>query len=176
MKIGAPYRLRIGYSFIIAISARVGASVLTALRFRFSVRHLTGVGAFARAREVTIECAVYPRPGRSMSRRRWTDDSLVICVGMRIRKLRIERRMSLRDFGKHAGVHPFHVMAIELGQLSATTKTLRAIAKGLGVAPVDLLNHDPENDDMAYIVERIRQDPEVRRMVLTRLGGLANHV
>lgn len=67
-------------------------------------------------------------------------------------------------------------MAIELGQLSATTKTLLAIAKGLGVAPMDLLNHDPENDDMAYIVERMRRDPDVRRMVLTRLGGLANQV
>lgn len=43
-----------------------------------------------------------------------------------------EQRMSLRDFGKHAGVHPFHVMAIELGQLATMTKVLHAIAKALG--------------------------------------------
>lgn len=108
-----------------------------------------------------------------MLRRRYTDDSLVIGVGMRIRKLRMEHGMSLREFGKRAGLHPFHVMAIELGQMAANTHTLRAIAKGLGVAPVDLLNHDTENDDVAYIVERMRRDPNVRRMLVARFGSVA---
>lgn len=89
-----------------------------------------------------------------MLRKEYAEDSLVARVGMRIRKLRLEQGMSLRDFGKHAGVHPFHVMAIELGQLATTTKTLQAIAKALGVVPVDLLNHDDdaENDDFGYIL------------------------
>ena len=67
-----------------------------------------------------------------MLRRQYAEDSLVVRVGMRMRKLRIEQGISLRDFGKQAGVHPFHVMAIELGQLAANTKTLRAIEKPLG--------------------------------------------
>jgi len=104
-----------------------------------------------------------------MLRRQYAEDSLVIRVGMRIRKLRIERGLTLRDFGLRAGVHPFHVMAIELGQLATTTKTLQAIAKGLGVAPVDLLNHDAEHDDVGYIVEKIRQDPDVLRLVNAKL-------
>ena len=78
-----------------------------------------------------------------MLRQEYAEDSLVVRVGMRIRKLRMEQGISLRNFGKQAGVHPFHVMAIELGQLATTTKTLQAIATALGVAPLDLLNHDP---------------------------------
>ncbi|MBK9262278.1 MAG: helix-turn-helix transcriptional regulator [Polyangiaceae bacterium] len=88
---------------------------------------------------------------------------------MRIRKLRMEQGMSLRDFGKHAGVHPFHVMAIELGQLATTTKTLRAIAKALGVAPVDLLNHDTENDDIGHLVELMRKQPDCVRKIMLKV-------
>lgn len=95
-----------------------------------------------------------------MLRREYAEDSLVVRVGMRIRKLRVEQRISLRDFGKRAAVHPFHVMAIELGQLAANTKTLRAIAKGLGVEPFDLLNHDIENDDIGHIIEMMRKQPD----------------
>lgn len=105
-----------------------------------------------------------------MLRRRYVDDSLVIGVGMRIRKLRMEHGMSLREFGKRAGLHPFHVMAIELGQLAANTHTLRAIAKGLGVASVDLLNHDTENDDIGHILELMRKQPECVRKVMLKMN------
>lgn len=83
--------------------------------------------------------------------------------------------MSLRDFGKHAGVHPFHVMAIELGQLATTTKTLRAIAKALGVAPLDLLNHDPENDDMGHIVELMRKRPDCVQKIMLEVKPLVEN-
>ena len=93
-------------------------------------------------------------------RQQYAEDSLVVRVGMRIRKLRMEQKVSLRNFGKQAGVHPFHIMAIELGQFAANIKTLRAIANALGVAPLDLLNHDPENDDMGHVVEMMRKQPD----------------
>ncbi len=95
-----------------------------------------------------------------MLRQQYAEDSLVVRVGIRIRKLRMEQGISLRDFGKKAGVHPFHVMAIELGRLAANTKTLRSIASALGVASLDLLNHDPENDDIGHIVEMMRKQPD----------------
>ncbi len=101
-----------------------------------------------------------------MLRKEYAEESLVIRVGMRIRKLRIERGMSLRDFGARAGVHPFHVMAVELGQLAATTTTLRAIAKALGVTPVDLLNWDAENDPIGHILEIMRKDPDCVRKIM----------
>ena len=94
---------------------------------------------------------------------------------MRIRKLRMERGLSLRNFGKVAGVHPFHVMAIELGQLAANTKTLRSIAKGLGVTPLDLLNHDAENDDIGHIVELMRKQPDCVQKIMLRVKPLVEN-
>jgi transcriptional regulator with XRE-family HTH domain len=97
----------------------------------------------------------------------YAPDSLVVKVGMRIRSLRMERRISLRNFGKQAGVHPFHVMAIELGQLAANTKTLRKIAKALGVTSADLLNHDADaaNNDVGAIMEIMRLRPETIKFI-----------
>ncbi len=96
------------------------------------------------------------RPCRSQ----YAEDSLVFNVGMRIRKLRMERGESLRVLGARAQVHPFHVMAIELGQLAANAKTLRAIALALGVEPLDLLNYDTEESDLGHLVEWMRKHPE----------------
>jgi transcriptional regulator with XRE-family HTH domain len=110
-----------------------------------------------------------------MLRRQYEENSLVFRVGMRIRKLRIEQKISLRNFGKRAGVHPFHVMAIELGQLAANTKTLRSIAKALGVAPLDLLNHDPENDDMGHIIELMRKNPEYVQKIKLKVQPLVEN-
>ena len=111
----------------------------------------------------------------SMLRQQYAEDSLVFRVGMRIRKLRMEQGVSLRNFGKQAGVHPFHVMAIELGQLAATTKTLRSIAKALGVAPLDLLNHGGEDDDMGHIVELMRKQPDCVQKIKLRVKPLVEN-
>jgi len=100
----------------------------------------------------------------------YAEDSLVFSVGMRIRKLRMERGESLRVFGRHAGVHPFHVMVIELGKLASNTKTLRSIAVGLGVAPLDLLNCDTE-DDLGHLVELMRKHPESVAQIKQRLAS-----
>ena len=110
-----------------------------------------------------------------MLRQQYAEDSLVVRVGMRIRKLRMEQGTSLRNFGKLAGVHPFHVMAIELGQLAATTKTLRSIANALGVAPLDLLNHGAKNDDMGHIVELMRKQPEYVQKIKLKVKPLVDN-
>ena len=110
-----------------------------------------------------------------MFRQQYKENSLVFRVGMRIRKLRMEQGTSLRDFGKRAGVHPFHVMAIELGQLAANTKTLRSIAKALGVTPLDLLNHDTENDDIGHIVELMRKQPDCVQKIRLRVRPLVQN-
>ena len=104
-----------------------------------------------------------------MLRHQYAMDSLVFRVGVRIRQLRTEQKISLRAFGKRAGVHPFHVMAIELGQLAANAKTLRSIANALGVDPLDLLNHDTENDDMGHIIELMRKNPDCVQKIMLRI-------
>jgi transcriptional regulator with XRE-family HTH domain len=103
-----------------------------------------------------------------MKRGQYPEGSLVVEVGKRIRALREAQGDSLRVFGKLASVHPFHVMAIELGQLAANTKTLRRIASALGVAVADLLNCD-ENDDYGAIVEMMRTQPDSVRQVMLRV-------
>jgi len=108
-------------------------------------------------------------------RQQFAEDSLVVRVGMRIRKLRTEQGMSLPEFGTQAGVHPFHVMAFELGQLAANTKTLRAIATALGVAPLDLLNHDTENDDMGHLVELMRKQPDCVQKIMLKVKPLVEN-
>ncbi|MBK9263111.1 MAG: helix-turn-helix transcriptional regulator [Polyangiaceae bacterium] len=110
-----------------------------------------------------------------MLRQQYEEDSLVVRVGARIRKLRMEQGLSLRDFGKQAGVHPFHVMAIELGQVATNTNTLRAIAKALGVAPLDLLNHDTENDDIGCLVEMMRKQPDCVRKIMRKVRPLVEN-
>lgn len=107
-----------------------------------------------------------------MSRRSpYAENSLVFRVGMRIRKLRMERGASLRALGKRAGVHPFHIMAIELGQLAANTKTLRSIAVALDVAPLDLLNCDHEGNDLGHLVELMRKHPESVSKIKQRVAS-----
>lgn len=120
--------------------------------------------------------AVCPLQGSNMLRnQQYAEDSLVVRVGMRIRKLRMEQKLSLREFGAHAGVHPFHVMAIELGQLAANTKTLRLIAKALGVKPLDLLNHDFEQNDIGHLVELMRKQPESVGKIMQRVRPLVQN-
>ncbi len=106
-----------------------------------------------------------------MKKATYESDSLVVKVGKRIRALRMAQRLSLRDFGKLAGVHPFHVMAAELGQVAINTKTLGAIAKALGVTPADLLNVDVEAD-LGFVLELMRTRPEVVAEVGKRARGL----
>jgi transcriptional regulator with XRE-family HTH domain len=99
--------------------------------------------------------------------RQLKDIPLIEGVGQRIRALRTERGLSLREFGKQADVHPFHVMAIELGQIATNTETLRSIAIALDVAPMDLLNHNAheEDNDLGAILELMRTRPETIQTV-----------
>jgi transcriptional regulator with XRE-family HTH domain len=105
-------------------------------------------------------------------RKQYADDSLVVRVGLRIRKLRTERDLTLRELGKLSGVQPFHIMAIELGKLAANVKTLLAIANALDVKPLDILNHDID-DDLCHLIELMRTQPgtiqQIRQYVEPRV-------
>lgn len=79
--------------------------------------------------------------------------------------------MSLRDFGEKSRLHPFHVLAIEQGQLAANTKTLRAIAATLEVSPADLLNYDTEND-LGFLSELMRKEPDMVKKIRERIEFL----
>jgi transcriptional regulator with XRE-family HTH domain len=114
-----------------------------------------------------------PRIQRHRTTEQDPKNSLVTHVGMRIRDLRLKQGLSLRAFGKHGGLNPNHVMAIELGQMAANTTTLRAIAAALGVTAADLLNHGTDDEDLGSIAELLRTCPEVVPLMLARLKPLA---
>ncbi len=97
---------------------------------------------------------------------RQTSCKLADQVGARIRFLRLELGYSLEVLGKQAHMHASMLHGIEMGRTSTRVDTLRRIARALHVEPFELLNHDTEIDDVAYIVEKMRQDPDMVWMVL----------
>ncbi len=90
-------------------------------------------------------------------------------VGARIKFLRLERGLSGRKLAEIAKCSASNIPLIELGRSSIQLNNLRKIARALQVEPFDLLNHDPENNDIGYIIEKMRQDPATRKLVKAQL-------
>lgn len=91
------------------------------------------------------------------------------CVGVRIRFLRMERGLTGRTLAELAKCSASNIPLIELGRSSIQLNNLRKIARALRVEPFDLLNHNPENNDIGYIIEKMRQDPATRKLVKAQL-------
>ena len=92
-------------------------------------------------------------------------------IGVRIRFLRLETGLSLRSLAQKANCSTTAIMHIELGRSAISCKLLRNIARGLDVQPFDLLNVDTQNNDLGFVIEKMRQDPETRAKVNARLAG-----
>jgi transcriptional regulator with XRE-family HTH domain len=90
-------------------------------------------------------------------------------VGARIRFLRMERGLTGRKLAELAKCCASNIPLIELGRSSVQLNNLRKIACALQVEPFDLLNHDPENDDIGYIIEKMRNDPATQKLVKAQL-------
>jgi hypothetical protein len=59
--------------------------------------------------------------------------------------------------------------------VAANINTLRAIAKALGVTPLDLLNHDTENDDIGHLAELMRKRPDYVRKIMLKVRPLVKN-
>lgn len=68
-------------------------------------------------------------------------DDLVSSAGKNLRRLRIQRGLSLDRLAKISGVSRAMISHVELGQSAPTIVTLDKIAKGLGVSIMAFLNH-----------------------------------
>ena len=90
-------------------------------------------------------------------------------VGARIQSLRRERGFSVRKFAEFAKCCASSIAHIERGRSSIQMRILRKFARALQVEPIDLLNVDPENNDIGYIFEKMRQDPATRTLVKEQL-------
>jgi transcriptional regulator with XRE-family HTH domain len=105
-----------------------------------------------------------------MARERIVINEFVAQVGARLRALRLELGWSLRKLGELSGCHFMGIMDIELGRTAMNVKTLRKLARVLGVQPLDLLNHNAEKCDLGWLVETMRHNPSVVRVVGAKVG------
>jgi transcriptional regulator with XRE-family HTH domain len=63
----------------------------------------------------------------------------MVYIGDRLRQLRDEKFLSHRELASLAGVSPTTVLSIEKNETEPQRRTIRKLAKALGVAPSDLL-------------------------------------
>jgi transcriptional regulator with XRE-family HTH domain len=98
-----------------------------------------------------------------------TSCNFAIRVGARIESLRLERGLSVRNLAQMVECSIGHLSLMESGLSSINVCTLQKIARALQVVPFDLLNHTPENDNIGYIVEKMRQDPAALAKVKAQL-------
>lgn len=100
-----------------------------------------------------------------MARREPMNDERMAQIGARIRSIRFETGLSLQELAQKAKRSTGSIMQIELGRSAISTKMLRDIADGLDVRPFDLLNLDPQTDDLGYLIEVMRQDPKTAILI-----------
>lgn len=83
-----------------------------------------------------------------MAKQRGGTDGLMPQIGARIRFLRFETGLSMRELAQKAKCSAAAIMQIELGRSAISGKLLQKIARGLDVQPFDLLNLATQGDDL----------------------------
>jgi transcriptional regulator with XRE-family HTH domain len=82
-------------------------------------------------------------------------------LGERIRELRDEKDLSLRELCKKAGdISPAFLSDIELGRRHPSDQVLRALAKALGTSAEELKEYD-NRQAVQEIKRRALQDPKL---------------
>ena len=81
-------------------------------------------------------------------------EQLVINVGRKIRELRQQRTLSLRQLSERVDVSPSAIQKIEHNLISPTLGTVLKIAKGLGTTLHSLMDEHLEQRDVVYTIWR----------------------
>ena len=88
--------------------------------------------------------------------------------GQEIRRRRIALELTLPELAERSGLSPNYIGAIELGQRDPSLSTIRALARGLGVMPGELLGMVPNLSaaaiELAMLVDG--QDPAILEALL----------
>src|SRR5512140_1809857 len=80
--------------------------------------------------------------------------SMAVRVGERVRDLRLEQGISLRDLSKRSGLAPNTISSLERGKTTAQLHTFARVADALEVELFDLFNVG--HDEHAKFVEATR--------------------
>jgi len=78
-------------------------------------------------------------------------------VGINIKRLRGEKRVTLRDFAKGLNVSASMLSQIETGKASPSLVTLKNIADALGVTVGSLIDEDQNHSDNPVVKEKSRK-------------------
>lgn len=97
--------------------------------------------------------------------RRTHPTPFLLSFGARMRALRQELGISLTQLSKKTGIGKGHLSTIESGFAAITTESIEIIAKGLELSPLLLLSF-PDEDELAAIVDLVRQIPTTRHKEL----------
>jgi transcriptional regulator with XRE-family HTH domain len=104
-----------------------------------------------------------------MPRRKKPDD-LALLVGERIRELREDEGLTIQDLAETSELgSKGHLSSMERGLVRPNIQTLKQIADGLGVLPLDLLNF-PSHDTRQKLVEL------TRHLSLRAIGDTLRHL
>lgn len=104
-------------------------------------------------------------------------EQLVINVGRKLRELRQQRRLSLRQLSEKVGVSPSAIQKIERNLISPTLGTVLKITKGLGTTLQTLLDEHMEARDIVYLPQRERRTvpvPDLKINIQSLADGLGN--
>jgi TetR/AcrR family transcriptional regulator, cholesterol catabolism regulator len=107
-------------------------------------------------------CVATPPPAKA------GDDSQSVSVGARVRELRRNRRMSLRELARRLALSAATISQIEHGRTRLTVQRLTQIAEVLNVPVVDLLDSELQrvaNDGDHTLVRTVGQPHQLRTAV-----------
>jgi transcriptional regulator with XRE-family HTH domain len=78
-------------------------------------------------------------------------------VGRRIRLLRTQKQMSLREVAREAGIQPGQLSRIETGKQGINVDLVTVIAKALGIKPSDVFDDKQMPVALAHALNEVAQ-------------------
>lgn len=70
------------------------------------------------------------------------DKDLNILFGLKLRKIRTDKKMSQEEFAFHVGLHRTYIGQVERAEKNITLKNIGKIAQALNIDPKELFNFD----------------------------------
>lgn len=104
-------------------------------------------------------------------------EQLVINVGRKLRELRQQRGLSLRQLSEKVGVSPSAIQKIERNLISPTLGTVLKITKGLGTTLQSLLDEHMVARDVVHLPQEKRRTvlvPDLKISIQSLADGLGN--
>lgn len=95
----------------------------------------------------------------------------MVDVGMRLRQLRQERRLSMRSLAKLSGLSTNALSMIERGRSSPSVSTLYKMADALGVPITAFFRSEPLRESIVFMKSTERPAVQVPRGLWQGLGG-----